>query len=201
MSPYQFPHQCATRKVTLQEHDQVLLREEDTTAKDDHSRLPSDRLVEGVEAGSWQHEPSHIWQQGKQINSQTDGGLLPKLHQERLESRVGILIFVAVCSFGIVHFQVGMVDGPQLVRVLAFVFLVVCLVDPGERVHEHVVESGRDVPHEGHKEEGYLQDGMLDEVYAFDHVRVPCNLREVDEEAEELDQDADAGGLGDVLVT
>ena len=92
-----------------------------------------------------------------------------------------------------------MINGPQLIRVLAFVLLVVRLVDPCERVHEHVVESGRDVTHEGHQEEGYLQDGMLDEVYAFDHVGVPSDLREVHEEAKELDQDADAGGLRYVL--
>jgi len=87
------------------------------------------------------------------------------------------------------------VNSPQLIRVLAFVLLVVCLVDPGERVHEHVVEGGRNVAHEGHQEERYLQDGMLDEVYAFDHVGIPCDFREVDEEAEELNQDADAGSL------
>jgi hypothetical protein len=40
-----------------------------------------------------------------------------------------------------------------------------------------------------------LQDGVLDEVYAFDNIGVPCDLREVDEETQELDQDADAGGL------
>jgi hypothetical protein len=40
---------------------------------------------------------------------------------------------------------------------------------------------------------------MLDEVYSLDHVGVPCDLREVDEEAEELDQDTDAGGLRTVL--
>jgi hypothetical protein len=40
---------------------------------------------------------------------------------------------------------------------------------------------------------------MLDEVNAFDHVGIPCDFREVDKEAEELDQDADAGGLRYVL--
>ena len=94
---------------------------------------------------------------------------------------------VAVCPLGGVHLQIGMVYGPQLVRILSFVLLVVCLVDPGERVHEHVVECGRNVAHEGHQEEGYLQDGVLDEVYAFNHVGVPCDFREVDEEAKELD--------------
>lgn len=76
-----------------------------------------------------------------------------------------------------------MVRGSQVVWVLALVFLVVCLVDPGERVHEHVVESGCDVAHERHEKERHLQDGVLDEVYAFDYVGVPCYLREIGEEA------------------
>ena len=80
-----------------------------------------------------------------------------------------------------------MVRGSQVAWVLALVFLIVCLVDPRERVHEHVVESGRDVAHERHEEEGHLQDGVLDEVYAFNHVGVPCDFRKVDEEAKELD--------------
>jgi hypothetical protein len=44
-----------------------------------------------------------------------------------------------------------------------------------------------------------LQDGVLDEVYALDHVGVPCDFGKVDEEAKELDQNADAGGLRDAL--
>jgi hypothetical protein len=184
----------------LQEHNQVFLRKEDTTAEDDHSRLPADRLVEGVETGGRQHEPAYIWQHGKQVYSQTDSGLLSEPHQEGLKSLVGILVLVAVCSLRGVHFQIGMVDGPQLIRVLSFVLLVVCLVDPCERVHEHVVECGRDVAHEGHQEEGYLQNRVLDEVYAFNHVGVPCDFGKVDEEAKELDQNADAGGLRASLV-
>lgn len=183
---HQFAHQSTTREVALQEHDQVFFREENATAEDDHSRLPPNRLVEGVETGGRQHEPAHVWQHGEQVYSQTDSGLLPESHQKRLNSLVGILVLIAVCSLCGVHFQIGMVYGPQLIRVLAFVLLVVCLVDPGERVHKHVVESGRDIAHEGHQEEGYLQDGMLDEVYAFDHVGIPCDLRKIDEEAEEL---------------
>jgi hypothetical protein len=183
----------------LQEHDQVFFWEEDATAKDDHSRLPSDRLVERVETGGRQHEPAHVWQHGKQVYSQTDSGLLSEPHQEGLKSLVGVLVLIAVCSLRWVHLQIGMVYGPQLVRVLSFVLLVVCLVDPGERVHEHVVECGRDVAHESHQEEGYLQDGMLDEVYALNHVGVPCDFGEVDEEAKELNQNADAGGLENSL--
>ena len=73
--------------------------------------------------------------------------------------------------------------------------LVVCLVDPREGVHEHVVESGCDVAHEGHQEEGYLQDGVLDEVDAFDYILVPCRLREIREEPEERDEDTNADRL------
>jgi hypothetical protein len=69
------------------------------------------------------------------------------------------------------------------------------LVDPREGVHEHVVESGCDVAHERHEEEGHLQDRVLDEVDAFDDILVPCRLREIREEAEERDEDANAGSL------
>jgi hypothetical protein len=41
---------------------------------------------------------------------------------------------------------------------------------------------------------------VLDEVDAVDDVGVPCYLGEVDEEAEELDEEADADGLREVLV-
>jgi hypothetical protein len=71
------------------------------------------------------------------------------------------------------------------------------LVDPREGVHEHVVESGCDVAHERHEEEGHLQDRVLDEVDAFDDILVPCRLREIREEAEEGDEDANAGSLRD----
>lgn len=73
--------------------------------------------------------------------------------------------------------------------------LVVCLVDPREGVHEHVVESGRDVAHERHEEERNLQDGVLDEVDAFDYILVPCRLREIREEPEERDEDTNADRL------
>lgn len=35
---------------------------------------------------------------------------------------------------------------------------------------------------------------------AIDNVGVPCYLREIDEEAEELNEDTDADGLREVLV-
>jgi hypothetical protein len=41
---------------------------------------------------------------------------------------------------------------------------------------------------------------VLDEVDAVDDVGVPCYLGEVEEEAEELDEEADADGLREVLV-
>jgi hypothetical protein len=40
-----------------------------------------------------------------------------------------------------------------------------------------------------------LEDGVLDKVDRVDDVGVPCYLGEVDEEAEELEEDADADGL------
>ena len=91
-----------------------------------------------------------------------------------------------------------MVRGSQVVGVLALVLLVVCLVDPSERVHEHVVQSGRYVAHERHEEEGNLQDGVFDEVDAVNYIGVPCYLREICKEAEELNEDADADSLRDM---
>ena len=92
-----------------------------------------------------------------------------------------------------------MVRGSQVVGVLALVLLVVCLVNPREGVHEHVVESGRDVAHECHEEERHLQDRVLDEVDAFDYILVPCRLREIREEPEERDEDTNADSLRDKL--
>jgi len=90
------------------------------------------------------------------------------------------------------------VRSSQVVGVLALVLLIVCLVDPSERVHEHVVESRRDVAHERHEKEGHLQDGVLDEVDAVNYIGVPCHLREICKEAEELNEDADADSLHDM---
>lgn len=113
-----------------------------------------------------------------------------------MQRRVRVLVLVTVGALGVVHFQLRVVLGAQVGGVLALVLLVVCAVDPGEGVHEHVVEGWRDVAHEGHEEEGHLQDGVLDEVDAFDHFGVPGHLGEVCEEGEEGDEDADADGLG-----
>jgi hypothetical protein len=197
---YQFTHERAARKVALQEHNQVPLRQEKSAAENHHSRLPANRLVESVETSRRQHEPAHIRQQRKQVYDQRNSRFLAKPHEERLQRRVRILVLVAVRAPSTVQFQVRVVLGSQVVGVLALVFLVVGLVDPGERVHEHVVEGRGDVAHEGHEEEGHLQDGVLDEVDAVDDVGVPCYLGEVDEEAEELDEEADADGLREMLV-
>ena len=76
--------------------------------------------------------------------------------------------------------------------------LVVCLVDPREGIHEHVVQSRGDITHERHEEEGHLQDRVLDEVDAFDYILIPCRLREIREEPEEQDEDTNADSLQDV---
>jgi hypothetical protein len=197
---YQFTHERAAGEVALQEHNQVPLRQEKSTAENHHSRLPANRLVESVETSRRQHKPAHIRQQRKQVYAQRNSRFLAKPHEESLQRRVRVLVLVAVRPSSAVQFQVRVVLGSQVVGVLALVFLVVGLIDPGERVHEHVVEGGRDVAHEGHEEEGHLQDGVLDEVDAVDDVGVPCHLGEVDEEAEELDEEADADGLDGMLV-
>jgi hypothetical protein len=62
---YQFTHKRATREVALQEHDQISLRQKDATAEDNHSWLPTNRLIEGVETGCRQDESAHVRQQRK----------------------------------------------------------------------------------------------------------------------------------------
>jgi hypothetical protein len=62
---YQFTHERAAGEVALQEHDQISLRQENATAKDHDSRLPTNRLIEGVETGRGQDEPAHVRQQRK----------------------------------------------------------------------------------------------------------------------------------------
>jgi hypothetical protein len=192
---HQFALERASREVALQEHDQVSIWQEDATAEDHDSRLPTNRLIEGVETGCRQDESAHIRQQRKKVYSQRNSRFLSKSHQESLNRRVRILVLIAVGTLGGVQFQVWVVCGSEVVGVLALVLLVVCLVDPREGVHEHVVKGGCDVAHERHEEERYLQDRVLDEVDAFDYILVPCRLREIREEAEERDQDTNAGGL------
>ena len=108
---YQFTHECATREVALQEHDQVSLRQENTTAEDDDSRLPTNRLIKGVETGSRQDESAHVRQQRKQVYSQRNRRFLSKPHQESLDRRVRIFVLVAVGALGGIQFQVRVVRG------------------------------------------------------------------------------------------
>jgi len=46
----------------------------------------------------------------------------------------------------------------------------------------HLIESGRDVPHQAHEEEGDLQDGIGKEVQAVHELVIPGGLLKVDDE-------------------
>lgn len=74
---------------------------------------------------------------------------------------------------GGVEAHVGVIWGSELGRVIVLVFLLVGGVDPAEGVHEHVVQGGGYVAHQGHEEEGDLEDVVLDEVQAADEVVIP----------------------------
>ena len=67
-------------------------------------------------------------------------------------------------------------------RILVLVLLVVCVVDPGKRVHEHVVKGWRDISHERHEEERNLQDITLDKIQLLGECRIPGDVREKREE-------------------
>lgn len=69
--------------------------------------------------------------------------------------------------------------------VVVLVLLQIGVVDPAEGVHEHVVESGSDVAHQGHEEKGDLEDVVLDEIETVDEAVIPGDGVEVDEEGEE----------------
>lgn len=45
----------------------------------------------------------------------------------------------------------------------------------------HVVESGRDVSHQSHEEEWYLQDLVGDEIQTLDERIIPCHGVEIDQ--------------------
>lgn len=108
---YQFAHERAAREVALQEHDQVSLGQEDAAAKDYHSRLPTNRLIESVETGCRQDESAHVRQQRKQVYSQRNSRLFSKPHEESLDCRVRVLVLVTVGALGGVQFQVRVVRG------------------------------------------------------------------------------------------
>lgn len=51
------------------------------------------------------------------------------------------------------------------------------------------------IPHKAHKEEGHLQDRVLDEPDPVNNVFVPCRALKVGEESCETDEDSDANRL------
>jgi len=61
-------------------------------------------------------------------------------------------------------------------------FLHICHVDPVERVHEQIVQCRRDVPHQGHQEQGNLKDVFFEKVKAMNELIIPCDRVEAEEE-------------------
>ena len=55
---YQFSHQTPRRKIARQELDQISPRQKDTAAEDDSSRDGPNGIVERVETGRREHEPT-----------------------------------------------------------------------------------------------------------------------------------------------
>lgn len=53
------------------------------------------------------------------------------------------------------------------------------------RAYLHAIQSGCDVAHHGHEEEGYLEDGVLKEVEAVHDTFVHARVVHVDEEGED----------------
>lgn len=75
-----------------------------------------------------------------------------------------------------VHVQVWIIHGAEVARILGFVLLNIGLVDPAKRIHEHLVESWRDVSHKRHEEEGYLKNRVFKEVETIGHSIIPLSM-------------------------
>lgn len=102
---------------------------------------------------------------------------------------------LARVAVGLVEAQLGIVGRAQGIRVLGLVLLVVGLVDPAQRIHEHVIQRGRDVAHEAHEEEGHLQHRVRDEVQAPDQLIVPGDGVEIEDEGQEPQGELDGNDL------
>lgn len=88
-----------------------------------------------------------------------------------------------------------MIHGAQVSWVFGLVLADVRGIDPLQTVHEKIVKGRAHVPHQAHKEERHLQNGMLDEVNAFNNIIVPSHALEIGEQAEEAYEDANTDGL------
>lgn len=62
--------------------------------------------------------------------------------------------------------------------ILVPVLLVVCVVDPCQRIHKHIVKGWRDISHERHEEERNLQDVALNKVQLVGECRIPSEVCE-----------------------
>lgn len=111
---------------------------------------------------------------------------------------------MACAPMGLIHAEFRVVGRSEGRGVFGFVLLIVGLVDPCKRVHKpemhvshadqwcqvlisgsHVVESGRNISHQTHKEERNLQNLVGDEVQTLHERVIPGHSVEVDQKRED----------------
>jgi hypothetical protein len=189
-----FAHKTARAEIGLQKYDQVAPGKEDTSAKYDGGWPQPDGLVKGVETGGGQDETADIGhiREGKDgqgycsLAGEADGKHGAGLGRTR---GVGTAVLDLVLSqIWIVHVSEGI--GP-----LVLVLLDIGLVDPAQRVHEHVIESRGNVSHERHEEEGRLKDMVGEQLEGVDEAIVPRCLIKVEEESQDTNADLDRKDL------
>lgn len=91
--------------------------------------------------------------------------------------------------------QVWIVHVSEGIGPLVLVLLDIGLVDPAQRVHEHVIESRSNVSHERHEEEGRLKDMVGEQLECVDEAIVPRCLIKVEEESQDTNADLDRKDL------
>jgi hypothetical protein len=182
---YELAHERPRGEIRLQERHQVSPWHNKRHGKYSYSRLRPDRLLEGIETGCGEHETADVGHVRQSQHSEGYASLAPVSDGERgeglLEGRLGLSLR-AVCR---VHGEVGVIHGAKVTGVLRLVLLNVRLVDPVERVHEHLVQGWRNVSHERHQEEGHLENRVLEEVEAIHYSVVPVSVVQVYNECQE----------------
>jgi hypothetical protein len=104
------------------------------------------------------------------------------------------------CVFGVLV-KVLVVHGAQVMRVFALVLLDVSLIYPVQGIHKpsdisvekgaaqfdglHQVQSGGDIAHHRHEEEGHLKDRVLKELQAIHDALIPGGVVHVDDKRED----------------
>lgn len=168
----QLAHQTSGTKVGLQEDDQVPPWEEEASAKYDGCRAESHSLIESVETGGREDETANI----RYIRQGEDGhgnsgfaGEADSKHGTGLGSTSGMRAAVSE----LVLLQIGIIHIPQGVGSFVLVLFYICLVDPAQRVHEHVIEGRGDVTHQCHEKQRCLQNMVGQQLEEIDYALVP----------------------------